>query len=366
MKKVLIICAHRPGRSPSQRFRFEQYLPFIEQNGYQFDFSQLLNEKDDKTFYSKSGILRKGWIYFKTMMIRTRDWMRANRYDLIFIQREAFMTGSVFFEKRFAASRAKMIFDFDDSIWLQNISAANKKFAFLKNANKTSRIIAISDKIFAGNQYLADYAARFNKNISIIPTTIDTDIYVPPISKTNRPVVCIGWSGSITTIQHFAVAIPVLKKIQNKFGDKVKFKIIGDGNYYCEELKTQGESWRAATEVEDLAKIDIGIMPLPDDEWAKGKCGLKGLQYMAIGIPTLMSPVGVNKEIIHHAVNGYLPGSEDEWTAILSELVEKPELREKIGAAGRKTVVDKYSVNAWKEKYLENFNQLLQANKNKT
>jgi glycosyltransferase involved in cell wall biosynthesis len=362
MKKVLIICLHRKDRSPGQRFRYEQYLSFLEKNGYQFDISILLNEKDDKAFYVKGNYFRKILIYLKTLMIRTRDWFRMNRYDIIFIYRDALVTGSTFFEKRFARSKAKLVFDFDDSIWLENVSEANKKLAFLKNASKTGKIISLCDLIFAGNQYLADYAAKFNKNISIIPTTIDTAIYIPGKKTTGKERVCIGWSGSITTIQHFATAIPALKRIKDKYGNRVSFKIIGDKNYYCAELDTRGDAWVAATEIEDLSQIDIGIMPLPDNEWAKGKCGLKGLQYMALEIPTLMSPVGVNTDIIQNAVNGYLPNTENEWVNTLSVLIENKELREQIGKAGRKTVIEKYSVEAWKQKYLDNFNQLTATN----
>lgn len=362
MKKVLIICLHRKDRSPGQRFRYEQYLSFLEENGYKFDISILLNEKDDKAFYSKGNYFRKFLIYLKTLVIRTKDWFRMNRYEIIFIFRDALMTGSVFFEKRFARSKAKIIFDFDDAIWLQNVSDANKKLAFMKNASKTGKIIGLSDLIFAGNQYLADYAAEFNKNISIIPTTIDTAIYVTQKREKENKTICIGWSGSFSTIQHFATAIPALKRIKDKFGNSVSFKIIGDKNYYCAELDTKGNAWVADTEIRDLSQIDIGIMPLPDDEWAKGKCGLKGLQYMALEIPTLMSPVGVNTEIIQHAVNGYLPDTENEWVEILSNLIENKELRERIGKAGRQTVVNKYSVEAWKQKYLDNFNQLTATN----
>ncbi len=362
MKKVLIICLHRKDRSPGQRFRYEQYLSFLEENGYHFDISILLNEKDDIAFYSKGNYFRKIIIYLKTLMIRTKDWFRMNRYDIIFVFRDALMTGSTFFEKRFARSTAKMIFDFDDAIWMQNVSDANKKLAFMKDASKTGKIISLSDLIFAGNQYLADYAAQFNKNISIIPTTIDTSVYVTQKNENNNKTICIGWSGSFSTIQHFATAIPALKRIKEKFGDRVSFKIIGDKNYYCAELDTKGDAWIADTEIEDLSKIDIGIMPLPDDEWAKGKCGLKGLQYMALEIPTLMSPVGVNSEIIQDGINGYLPDNDDKWVEVLSALIDDEALRERIGKAGRQTVIDKYSVEALKQKYLDNFNKLTEAN----
>jgi len=362
-KKVLFICLHRPDRSPGQRFRFEQYLSYLDDHGYECKLSYLLNAKDDKAFYAKGKFVNKIFIYIKTLLKRTGDWMGMNKYDIIFIFRDALMTGSTFFEKRFARAKAKLIFDFDDAIWIQGVSEANKNLSFLKNADKTATIIKLCDMVFAGNQYLKDYASKFNKNIVIVPTTIDTDLYVSKKKDNGSTAVCIGWSGSFSTIQHFEFAIPALKRIQDKYGSRVKFKIIGDGRYYCKELETQGVPWIAATELEDLSEIDIGVMPLPDDEWAKGKCGLKGLQYMALSIPTLMSPVGVNSEIIQNGVNGYLPATEDEWVAVLSTLIESKECRTRIGNAGRQTVIDRYSVHAWKDKYVEYFNRLTESAK---
>jgi glycosyltransferase involved in cell wall biosynthesis len=354
MKKVLILCLHRPDRSPSQRFRFEQYIHFLEQNGYSFNFSYLLNEKQDRAFYRPKHYFSKLIILLQSTLKRWRQIRKSRKYDLIFVQREAFMLGSSFFEKKVAA-KTPMIFDFDDSIWLQNVSDANKKLSFLKDASKTSKIIKHAALVFAGNQYLADYAKEFNKNVVIIPTTIDTHAYQFSKNGTTDEAVCIGWSGSFSTIQHFVYAIPALKRIKEKFGQRVKFKIIGDGTYYCKELDTAGVNWKSDTELQDLSEIDIGIMPLPDDEWAKGKCGLKGLQYMALGIPAVMSPVGVNTEIIQNGVNGFLPATEDEWVNDMERLIESKELRRQIGEAGRKTVEEKYSVEAWKEKYLEYF-----------
>lgn len=357
MKKVLVLCLHRPNRSPSQRFRIEEFLPYLEKHGYSFDYSYLLNEKDDRIFYRPGHAVQKGLIVMRSIWKRWRNVLNAGQYDLAFVQREAFMLGTSWFEKKVSA-KIPLIFDFDDAIWMQNVSEANKSLSFLKNANKTSDIISHSAMIFAGNQYLADYARGFNKNVFIVPSTIDTDIYKPPVKPAGQQQVCIGWSGSFSTVQHFATAIPALKKIKDKYGEGVRFKIIGDPNYYCEELDTKGVKWAAATEVQDLYDIDIGIMPLPDDEWAKGKCGMKGLQYMGVGIPTLMSPVGVNTQIITDGVNGYLPSSEEEWVNRLSQLIENEQLRNTIGNAGRETIVKKYSVDAWKTRYLEYFNQL--------
>jgi glycosyltransferase involved in cell wall biosynthesis len=360
-KKVLFIVNHRKGRSPGQRFRFEQYIPFLEYHGYECHFSILLNQKDDATFYSKGNYFGKAIIFLKCLMTRTRNWMKMNEYEVIFVFREALMTGSAFFEKKFAKSKAKVIFDFDDAIWLQTVSESNKKLAFLKNASKTEEIIRLSDLVFAGNDFLARYARRFNENVVIVPTTIDTEVYPFQVKEPNEKI-CIGWSGSFSTIEHFETALPALKRIKEQYGDKVYFKIIGDGNYYCQELQTQGFPWKADTEVIDLSEIDIGIMPLPDTEWAKGKCGLKGLQYMALGIATIMSPIGVNTEIIEPGVNGYLPKTEDEWVQEISILIDDSALRKKIGVAGRATVEEKFSVQAWREKYLDYFNYLTHKN----
>jgi len=312
--------------------------------------SFLLNEKDDKIFYSKGNYFGKIRIAIRSLFKRIKDLMRASNYDVIFIFREAIFLGTPFFEKRLA-KKSKVIFDFDDSIWIPNVSAANKMFSILKNPAKTSSIIKVSDLVFAGNEYLAGYARNFNKNVVIIPTTIDTDEY-KPMEKRMNDRVCIGWSGSITTIEHFETGLDAYTEIKKKYGDKIYFKVIGDGRYINSDLGIKGLPWKKEDELKELREIDIGIMPLPDSEWAKGKCGLKGLQYMALGIPTIMSPVGVNSEIIKDGENGFLAGSNEEWVQKLSLLIDSFELRKKIGAAGYKTVEDRYSVNANRGLYL--------------
>jgi len=354
MTKILFIAMHRKVRTPSQRFRFEQYFSFLESKGIECELSFLISEKDDKILYSAGNYFGKLLIFIKSWLKRTKDVKRANQFNYIFIQREAFMTGTPFFEKRFAKSNAKLIFDFDDSIWLEDKNEANGKLAFLKKPSKTAEIIALCDTIVAGNNYLQAYAKKYNKNVVIIPTTIDTDWY-KPIPKTVSDKVIIGWSGSFSTIKHFESSINALTEIKAKYGTKVTFKVIGDANYKNEPLGIIGQKWQSSTEVEDLQDIDIGIMPLPDMEWTRGKCGLKGLQYMGLAIPTIMSPVGVNTEIIKHGINGFLASTKEEWIDCLSQLIDSKMLREKLGKAGRKTVEKKYSVTANQGKYLALF-----------
>lgn len=359
MPKVLFVAAHRPKRSPSQRYRFEQYFDFLQSNGYECELSYVINEKDDLAFYKSGTFISKVFITLKNIRIRIEDTKKANDYDIIFVQRESFLMGSAYFEKRFAKSRAKVIFDFDDSIWLLDTSVANQKWKFLKSAKKTGQIISVSDLVFAGNNYLADYAKKFNSNVTVVPTTIDTSVFKRSQEYKNNQTICIGWSGSITTIKHFEQAVPFLKILKAKYGDKIYFKVMGDATYENKELGIKGIKWTEETEVKELESFDIGIMPLPNDEWVKGKCGLKGLSYMSVEVPTVMSAVGVNTEIITDGENGFLASSNEEWVDKLSQLIESFDLRKKLGENGRKTVLEKYSVESQKMNYLNNFNKLL-------
>lgn len=320
--------------------------------------SPLLSAEDDKVFYSAGNYLKKILIGLRCIVKRTRDVQRSNNYDIIFVAREAFMTGSSFFENRFRKSKAKIVYDFDDAIWIDVISQNNKALAWLKDANKTSRIIALADLVFAGNEFLATYARSFNHNVVVVPTTIDTERY-QPVHQPQKKSVVIGWSGSVSTIEHFTHALPALTQLKEKYGDRITIKVIGDGNYRNELLDIVGLPWKHATELDDLREIDIGIMPLPDNEWTWGKCGLKGLQYMALEIPTVMSPVGVNREIIRDGENGFLANTTSDWVTKLSALIDDVNLRVRLGKAGRKTVVDQYSVQSQQVRYLDLFEKLI-------
>jgi glycosyltransferase involved in cell wall biosynthesis len=363
--KVLVISGHRLNRSPSQRYRYEQYISYLEQNGYEFTFSPILSEKSDHIFYSRGNFIPKAFIVLNSVFIRIKDALRCDKFDIVFIQREALFLGNTFFEKHAYKSKAKVIFDFDDSIWLMDTSPGNKKWEWLKDPNKTKSNIMHAHLVIAGNTYLADFAKGYNGNTILIPTTVDTETYKPkPELRNSSSIVSgtkvvIGWSGSLSTLKHFEMAIPVLQKLKEKYNGKIAFKYIGDSNYKNEELEIVETKWTPQNEIEELNKFDIGIMPLPDDQWAKGKCGLKGLTYMSCGIPTVMSSVGVNKQIITHGENGFLASTDEEWINYLSQLIESSELRNKIGVAGRETVVKTYSVQANKEKYLEAFKSLV-------
>lgn len=355
MPRVLILCAHRPKRSPSQRYRFEQYLPYLSAKGFEFTFSYLLNEEDDQTFYAKGKFPAKVFILLKSIGIRLKDWFRFKQFDIVFIQREAQFLGFSFFEKRAFYSGAKVIFDFDDSIWLADTSPGNQKWEWIKKPKKFYRSVACAHTVIAGNQYLAEKALPMNPNTVVIPTTIDTNQHRMMAHLRNSDKVVIGWSGSISTIKHFETLVPVLQKVVQQYPGQICVKVMGDPNYTCPSLPLTSIAWTENREVEELNSFDIGLMPLPDDAWANGKCGLKGLSYMACGVATIMSAVGVNKEIIQHRENGLLVSNETEWLEALCLLIENKTLRNQLGMAGRLTVEKSYSVMSQQENYLKVF-----------
>lgn len=354
-KDVLFFGLHRPNRSPSQRYRIEQFLPHLEKNNITYDYDFILDEKRDKIFYAPGNLFGKAYIViFGLLKLLWVCFFKVKKYKAVFVQREMFMLGTAFFEKQ-VAKRTRLIFDFDDSIWMQNVSEANKRWAFLKNADKTKEIIEVADLVIVGNEFLATYAKQYNNKVSIIPTLIDSEEYKRrnPYKAKNNGAICIGWSGSQTTIEHFKLAIPYLIKLKEKYGNQIYFKVIGDETFQNEALGIQGVKWQRNTEMFELEEIDIGIMPLPQDDWSKGKCGLKGLVYLAMKIPAVMENHGANKEIIQDGESGFLASNESEWIDKLSILIENSNLREQFRQKGILVLEQYYSINAYKDLFLK-------------
>jgi glycosyltransferase involved in cell wall biosynthesis len=358
LKKILFLAHHRLDRAPGQRYRFEQYFDYFKENNIACELAYLLSEEDDKIMYEKGKIFNKVFIGLKAYRKRFFKLRKLNDYDLVIIFREVIPTRSIFFEKMISRFDIPIIFDFDDAIWIKDVSNVNKKLAWFKNEKKIEQILPLCTHVTCGNKYLQDFAKKFNSNVSIIPSTVDTNHYVP-IKRKGDNKVRIGWVGSHTTIKHFEKILNVLKKIKEKYKETVEFIVIGDENYSNKELEIKVLKWENKKEVELFNSFDIGIMPLPNNEWTMGKCGMKGLLYMSVGIPTVISAVGMNKDIIEDGVDGFLPFGESQWFEVLTKLIDSPELRKKIGAKGREKVVDKYSKESTKDLYLDLYQSLM-------
>jgi len=346
MMRVGFLALQAPDLSPSQRYRVEAFVPGLERRGIHVRYDWLLDRDDLRIFYGAERASRKARIAVKAAGRRIASVIAARDIDVFLVQREAFFLGSAWSEW-LAHLRAPLVFDFDDAIWLRTTSEANRRFAWLKNVSKIPRIVRMARAVIAGNEYLAAWARAHSSRVTVIPTCVDTDRFTPPDSRPARGAVTIGWSGSPSTLAHLRPLLPVFERLRAACGDRVRFRVMGDPGFEYRPLGITGEPWSPAAELRLLRTMDIGVMPLPDDEWTRGKCGLKGLVSMAVGAATVMSPVGVNTRIVRHGENGFLPATDDEWFDILSRLVDDAGLRGRIGAAGRDAIVAEYSVRRW-------------------
>src|SRR5215208_970562 len=369
LREILILTSMRilalvPGlfnTNPSQRYRIEQWEPLLRERGVEITYAPFEDEELHALVY-KPGMMRKKMQLVTRNLGRRLSFIgKVKDYDLVYILREAALLGPPIYENLIHQRRVPIVFDFDDAIFVSYRSPSNGYLSYLKFATKTKTICRIASHVMVGNPYLADYARQVNDRVTVIPTTIDTEKYRVPerTEKTGPPV--IGWTGSYSTVQHLDTLRRALKKLAEK--ESFRLRVIGTPTYECPPVDVEAMPWRADTELEDMSEIDIGMMPLPDDRWSKGKCGLKALQFMALGIPTICSPVGVNTDIIKNDQNGFIAGTEDEWVDKLSRLIRSQELRQRLGQAGRATVEQKYSAITQAPRVYEIFESVLREAK---
>ena len=354
-KRIFFIVPYPFGEAPSQRFRFEQYIPYLKDNGYEIEIHPFYDYKTWQTLYSEGNILKKAWGVFSSFMRRFALLFKLRKADYLFVHREVAHVGPPIFEWIIAKIlRREYTYDFDDAIWLANYSETNAKFHKIKAYWKVNYCMKWAHQITAGNDYLASYASKFNQNVQIIPTTIDTVNHHTIYSNHEQEKIIIGWTGTHTTMHYLDELIPVIKELEQNYN--FTFLIISNEKPNYDLKSLQFLKWKKDSEIEDLAKMNIGVMPLEHDIWSEGKCGFKGLQYMALEIASIMSPIGVNSIIVEDGINGFLAQSAEEWKEKLKLLLENKELRINLGEKGRQTIEERFSVNANKEKYLNLFN----------
>ncbi|TAH20572.1 MAG: glycosyltransferase family 1 protein [Cytophagales bacterium] len=355
--QILFLIPYPLGVAPSQRFRFEQYFETLEKNGISYDCQSFIDEKTWKVLYINGYISQKIIGVLSGFLRRLKVLFFLQKYDFIFIHREAAPIFPPIFEFLIArVFKKKIIFDFDDAIWLPNTSEQNSISAFLKFHQKTSYTCRWAWKVSAGNAYLCEYARNYNPNVCLNPTTIDTNLHkIAHTTASNkvRERLAVGWTGSHSTLKYLYFLVPILQAIEREY--PIDFLVISNQkpDFQIDSLKFI--KWDKKTEIQDLSAIQIGVMPLTDDEWAKGKCGFKALQYMSLGIPALVSPVGVNTEIVKSEENGFLCSTEEEWKSTLIRLIADSDLRKKIGENAKQTIENKYSVRANEQNFLSLF-----------
>jgi len=349
-RKVLFLAPYPLNESPSQRFRFEQYFSILLKHGIGYSVQTFLTTKNWRIFFQPGRPVAKVVALAEGFARRVLAVYKAAGYDFIFVHREVAPLGPPIFEWIIARVLGKkIIYDFDDAIWSTDRNAEPWLLRVSKWRSKVASICRWSYKVSCGNEYLCSYASRYSNNVVYNPTTVDTDsLHNPDLhSKKQRKddELVIGWTGSHSTLKYLQGVEHVLNQIANEF-QNVSFTIIADSKPQMNLPRLSFIPWNLATEIQDLMQMDIGIMPLPDDEWSKGKCGFKLLQYMSVKVAAVASRVGVNQILITHGANGFLCTTSEEWKQSLTRLIRDSVLRENMKVSGREKVIRSYSVSS--------------------
>ncbi|MCA6078111.1 glycosyltransferase family 4 protein [Fulvivirga sedimenti] len=341
-KKILFLLPYQFDEIAGQRFRCEHFYPLLREKEYQFEIRAFYDAEMHRIMYKPGHALKKGFKVLSGFIRRIGHTFKSLKYDYVFIYRELTPIGPPFFEWVISkVFRKKIIFDFDDALWLPDENESAFK-SLVKCKWKIKYLIKWSSVVSCGNPYLAEYAARFNVNVTVLPTVVNTrDSHFPrKLEKSEVPV--IGWTGSHSTLIYLDQMYHTLEKLRET--KEFNFKVICNKKPPVDYPWLVYKEWTKDTEIEDLSEIDIGIMPLAETMWSEGKCGFKIIQYLALEIPAVASPVGINQNLIKNGENGYLCSTQDEWMNRLGELLDDPEKRKKMGIAGRKEIIESYSV----------------------
>ena len=324
---------------PASRFRFVQFMPHLERAGWQVEHRPNRPDREWRSHLNPRAARAVHYRLGRGLMrlSRFRDVEAAGGYDVVFVNRDLAGAGS-FLERRLLQRNPRVVFDFDDAI-----------FVGPRNEALIRWLCANAAWVTPGNEYLAEWAGNFTDRVTVLPTVIDTERYAsreavdPP-----GELVRVGWSGSDSSIG--VTLLPYLDLLA-RLQAALPFDLVVVSNTRP-QLPTRGlrwsfRPWSPSAEGRIGEWFDIGIMPLLDNEFQRGKCGLKLLQYMAAGLPAVASPVGVNARIVQHGMTGYLASAPDDWGAALEALIRSPEARARMGAAGRSRCEEHFSVRRW-------------------
>jgi glycosyltransferase involved in cell wall biosynthesis len=299
----------------ASRYRVLQYIPYLRSKGVETTVS----------------------LYPRTLRENFRFFNDLSRYDIVFLQRKRFNQPRLGWLRK----RAKrIIYDFDDSVMYRNSKAKDPLSSTRKR--RFVQMIKHSDFVIAGNEFLRREVSPFNPNVEVIPSAIEEERYHLKTYPVQQERVTLGWIGDHGSIHYLEKMKPIFESIGEKY-PHVDLKIVCDTFFDCDRMKVIKKNWSSEDEVADLQGFDIGLMPLVDDPWSWGKCGLKIIQYQGVGVPVVCTPVGVNRDLVEDGLNGFYATTPDEWEGKLSFLIENSELREQMGREGRKRVLEKYT-----------------------
>lgn len=340
-KKKILVLSKYDDNGASSRVRILQNIPFLEKLGFNFEVFPLLNNEYIKKIYGNEKISK---IYLvRTYFNRIKVLLQAKKYRIIWLEKECFPYLPALIEL-FLLRNIPYVVEYDDAIF-HNYDTNSNIFIRKFLAKKIDKVMRHSECVLAGNQYIADRAKLAGaEQIKIVPSTIDLTKYIVQEKNNYLDSFVIGWIGTPKTMHFLDIVTRAIRRFAK---DKnVTLLLIGVDKFSLDNVNVVCKKWSLDTEVQLLGDIDVGIMPLFDGFWEKGKCGYKLIQYMGCGKPVIASPVGVNKEIVDNGINGYLAHDENEWGRYLQNLYDDALLRMSFGKNAREKVERCYSVQA--------------------
>jgi len=348
-KKILFLSPYPFGTAPSQRLKYEQYYAALENNGFELHTSSFVSSAFWKIIYQKGHILKKVFYTLTGYFRRFWDLLTIRQYDIVYIHLWATPLGLPIIEYLICLFAKKVVYDIDDMIYLQSdstrfidkIKGRNKPIVLMKNANH----------VIVCSPFLKDFVQQYNKNITVILATYDTEKSIPTKHHTTKNKITIGWTGTHSTLKYLDIVAPVLTEIAKE--REIEFLVICNAPYSNNNFPVENITWSAENELEDLRKIDIGIYPLEKEEWVLGKSGNKALAYMNLGIPCVATNFGTNQLVIQNGENGFLADNAADWKKYLLLLIDSAALRERIGIAARMSVENYYSVKNNTQTYID-------------
>lgn len=351
-KKLLILCPYPPGTAASQRFRFEQYIPALEQNGFEVTQASFWDEATWKVLYKPGHLSQKVRGTVTGFLRRLKLVLESHDYDYVFIHLEATPIGPPIVEALLMLLRRKLVYDIDDAIFMAKTSKSNRLVSALRWRSKVGFVAKHSYKVTAVNPFLEEWARQFTDSVILVPTTIDPEYHRPAAEPATHLIPVLGWTGSHSTAPYLDLIRPVLAELQKE--QAFRLRVICNTDPGFKELDDyEFVPWREETEIPDLQTIDIGLMPVPDTTWARGKVGFKAIQYSAVGIPPIVSDVGSGREVVDDGRTGLVvPNEPEAWRQAILRLLRDEPLRKRMGEAARAHVLARYSIPAQTPTYL--------------
>lgn len=339
--KVLFLTRY-PKEGASSRYRVYQYLPYLESMGVSCTSQSFMDLEMYELYFSPGSTLRKMWFLIRALAARLSSLRDYRQYDIIYMQRELFPIGPPWVERYFRKKGMKLIFDYDDALFIKKPSRYNPLATLFRSPDKTLKIFDLVDCVVAGNDWLRDKALDHGVEAVTVEVAEDTQRIQMHEPHRNDSPITIGWLGSRSTVKYLNSIAPVLRKISSEYSNLV-FELVGGGKYFMDGVPWQVSEWSLDGELDALARFDVGLMPLPEEPWSKGKSGGKARTYMAAGVVPVCTGYGYNLELITDKETGYLCNSDSDWYTALSSLIESAELRQRIAVKARSEVELRFS-----------------------